>query len=208
MRKKLWRHVSFSSACSCYYRKHPNNNNKICALSSTTCFQQHFHDWFSVLRCNSDLWKLEWTILLFNSNYILHLTNRRKLFAVLVAEYASCSHQTKRLKTDLLGLISSFSKYSFKTGTICLLFLPSHVFTALEFDGNHFGILLWKIVKPRDHNEIKPPIGKIFWKYKTIRHYLVMSQKQLLLSFVNKVYNNYNNLYYLQSNKKYYNLKI
>ena len=26
----------------------------------------------------------------------------------------------------------------------------SHVFTALEYDSNYFGILLWKIVKPRD----------------------------------------------------------
>ena len=34
-----------------------------------------------------------------------------------------------------------------------------------------------------------------------------MSQKQLLCLFVNKVYNNYNNLYYLQKNKKYYNLE-
>ena len=187
--------------------KHPNNNNKICPLPSTTCFQQHFHDWFYVLSCKSDLSKLEWTILLFNSNYIRHLTNRRKLFAIPVAEYASCSHQVRTLKTNPLGLISSFSKYYFKTGTIFLLFLPSHVLTALEYDGNHFGILLWKIVKPRDHNEIKPPIGKIFRKYKTIRHYLVMSQKQLLCLFVNKVYNNYNNLYYLQKNKKYYNLE-
>ena len=137
-----------------------------------------------------------------------HLTNRRKLFVIPVAEYASCSHQVRTLKTNLLGLISRFSKYYFKTGTICLLFLPSHVLTALEYDGNHFGILLWKIVKPRDHNEIKPPIGKIFRKYKTIRHYLVMPQKQLLCLFVNKVYNNYNNLHYLQRNKKYYNLEI
>ena len=60
------------------------------------------------------------------------------------------------LKTNLLGLMSSFSKCYFKTGTICFFFLSSHVFTALEYDSNHFGILLCKIVKPRDHNEIKP----------------------------------------------------
>ena len=30
------------------------------------CFQWYFHDWFSVLRYNSELAKLEWTPLLFN----------------------------------------------------------------------------------------------------------------------------------------------
>ena len=63
----------------------------------------------------------------------------------------------RTLKTNLLGLILNFSKFCFKAGTICPLFLS---FTALEFYSN----LLWKIVKPRDHNEIKPPIGKIFRK--------------------------------------------
>ena len=53
------------------------------------------------------------------------------------------------------GLISNFSKYYLKTGKICLLFLSSHVFSTLEFDSNNFGILLWKIVKLHDHNEIK-----------------------------------------------------
>ena len=72
----------------------------------------------------------------------LYLTNKCKLFSIPVAEYASFSHQARMLKTNLLGLISNFSKYYFKTGTICLLFLLSHVFTALEFDSNHFGILL------------------------------------------------------------------
>ena len=32
-----------------------------------------------------------------------------------------------------------------------------------------------KIVKARDLNEIKPPIGKIFRKYKPIWYYFVMS---------------------------------
>ena len=80
------------------------------------------------------------------------------------------SHQIGMLENNPLGLISIFSKFYFKTGTVCLLFLSSHIFTDLEFDRNHFGILFWKIVKPRDHNEIKPPIGKIFRKYKVIRH--------------------------------------
>ena len=57
-----------------------------------------------------------------------------------------------------------------KICTLCLLFLSSHIFIALEFDSNHFGVLLWKLVNPRDHSEIKPPIGKIFRKYKPIRY--------------------------------------
>ena len=62
--------------------------------------------------------------------------------------------------------MSNFSKYYFKTGTIWLVFFSSHLFTALEFNSNHVGILLWKTVKPRDHNEMKQPIEKIFRKYK------------------------------------------
>ena len=118
--KKLWRHISFSSACFCHYKKHPNNDNKICQLRSSSCFQQRVHDWFCVLRHNSDLLKPEWTLLLFNFNYIRDLTNRRRLFSIPVA--ASFSHQAKTLKTNLLGLISIISKYYFKTSTICFLF--------------------------------------------------------------------------------------
>ena len=77
-------------------------------------------------------------------NYIRDLRNRRKLFSISVAKYASLSHQTRTLKTNLLGLISNLSKYYFKTCAICFFFffLSSHVFTALKFDSNHFGILL------------------------------------------------------------------
>ena len=70
----------------------------------------------------------------------------------------------ERLKLTYNSLISNFSRYYFKTGTLCLLSLSSHVFPALEFDNNCFGMLLWKAVKPHDHNETKPPIGKIFRK--------------------------------------------
>ena len=166
--KEARRHISFSSTCFCYYRKHPYNDNKICPLTFS-CFQQHFHVWLYVLRYNSDLSKLKQTLLLFNFNCIRDLTNRRKLFFIPIAEYASFSHQPRTLKTNLLGLISNFSKYYFKTGAICFLFLSSHVFNALEFYSNQFGILLWKIVKPS--------IGNIFRKYKPIRHYFVMSRK-------------------------------
>ena len=149
MGKKLWIHISFSCTCFCYYEKHPNNDNKICPLPSYSCFQRHLHYWFYVLKYNSDLPKLEWTPL-FNFNYIRYLANRRKLFSIPVAEHTSFSHQAFfshlfTLKANLLGLIANFSKYYFKTGTIYLLFLSSHVFAGLEFDSNHFGILLWKM---------------------------------------------------------------
>ena len=120
---------------------------------------------------------LQKTLLLFDFNYIRDLTNRRKLFSIPVAEYTSFSHHTRTLKTSLLVLITRFFTYYFKTSTISILFLSSHVFTALELDSNHFDFLLWKLVKQRDHNEIKQPIGKIFRKYKPIRHYFVMSLK-------------------------------
>ena len=127
-----------------------------------------------------DLSKLtiKWTLLLFNFSCIRDLAKRRKLFSIPVGEYASFSNEARTLKTNLLRLISNFSKYYFKTGTTCLLFSPAHVFVALICNINHFGILFWKIVKPRDDNEIKPPIGKIFRKYKPITHYFVTSRKK------------------------------
>ena len=109
-------------------------------------------DWCNVLRYNSDPSKFEWTLLLFNFNYIPDLINRRKLFSIPIAEYASFSYQVRMLKTNLLGLISGFCKYYLKTVTICFLFFSLHVFAILKFDSNHFGTLLWKIVKLRDHN--------------------------------------------------------
>ena len=131
-KNNMGRHIPFCSTCFCYYRKHSNNDNKIWPLPSSSCFQQHFHDWFYVLRYNSDLQKLEWTLLLFSFNYIRDLTNRCKLFSIPVAEYPSFSHQARTLKTNLLLLIPSFSKYYFKAETICLLFLSSHLFTTLH----------------------------------------------------------------------------
>ena len=84
--------------------------------------------------------------------------------------------RSERFKLIYYVLISNFSKHYFKTGAVCFFF-SSHVFTALEFGKNRFGILLWEIVKPPDHNEIKPPYGKIFQKYKPIRHYYRRPQK-------------------------------
>ena len=86
------------------------------------------------------------------------------------------------IKTNALGLISIFSKYYFKTGIISPLSISSYIFTPLEFDSSHFGILLSKAVKPRDHNEIKPPIRKIFSKYKPIRHYFVIIIVVIIMS--------------------------
>ena len=60
------------------------------------------------------------------------------------------------LKTDLLQIHINFFTYYFNR--LCPRFLFSHVFTTLEFDCDYVGIFLVKIVKPRDHNEIKSPI--------------------------------------------------
>ena len=73
--KKLWRHALFPYTCFCYYRKHPNNDNKICHLSSSAFFQQHYHYWFSLLRCNLDVTKLEFKLLFFNFNQIRYFNH-------------------------------------------------------------------------------------------------------------------------------------
>ena len=66
----------------------------------------------------------------------------------------------ERWKLTYYRLISNVPRCYFKTGTISPLFLESHVFAALEFDSNYFGILLWKIIVPRDHNDSKRPLQK------------------------------------------------
>ena len=62
----------------------------------------------------------------------------------------------ERLKLTYYSLVSNFPRYFFKTGTLGVL---CHAFAALHCDSNYFGILNSKI-KPRDHNETKPPTGK------------------------------------------------
>ena len=85
----------------------------------------------------------------------------------------------RMLKTHLL----QFNNKPFLNINLTLVHLPqlahftSHAFTTLECDSNYFVILLWKIIKPYEHNKIKPPIGKLFHKYKPITHYFVMFQK-------------------------------
>ena len=110
----------------------------------------------------------------------------------------------ERVKQIYCSLISILSIYYIQTGTLCLPFLSSHIFIALEINSDYFGILPWKIVKPRDHNEMEPPIGKIFRKYEPIRHYFVMSRKLLSRPFLNEIYDNCNKVFYLQKNKKSY----
>ena len=58
---------------------------------------------------------------------------------------------------------SPFQSLTLKQVQISSFFLSPYVFTALAFYSNHFGILHWKIVKPRDHNEIKPPSDIFLW---------------------------------------------
>ena len=84
-------------------------------------------------------------------------------------------------------------------------FLCSYIFATLEFDSNYLVSFLWNIVKLPDHSEVKPPIGKIFWKYKPIRHYLVMSSKIIVVLLCKQVYDSCNKVSYLQKNKKSYN---
>ena len=144
MGKKLWRYISFSSTYFCYYRKHPNNNNKIYSLLSFMTDSQYL-----------GIIQIWWNL----NEYYYYLTSP-KSFIYQIALHssrwnASFRHQIRKLKTDLLQFNINFSRHFFKTSTLCLLFLSSHV-----FDSNYFGILLWKIVKRCDHNETKPPIGK------------------------------------------------
>ena len=109
--KKLVTHISFSYTCFIYYRKHPNNDNMICRLPSSACFQQHCHEWSfisalpSVLRNKSDLPRLEWRLFSFNFGKICNLTNRHKLFSIPVAQYVSFSHHAKTYPLQFITLI-------------------------------------------------------------------------------------------------------
>ena len=191
MGKKLWRHILFLSHLSVITGnilitiiRFSLYNLLLASNSTFTTDYRHLgtiqirrnlnEHYYHLISTTSVIWQIDANCSLFKSLNMLPFHIRIRM-----------------LKINLLGLISNFSKYFFKTGTNGLLFLSSHVFNALEFDSNHFGILLWKIVKPRNHNEIKPPIGKIFWKYKPIRYYFAMSQKKLSCSFLNKVYDNF-----------------
>ena len=133
MRKKLWRYTSYSSTCFWFYRKNPTNTNKIYQIPSAS---------FSGGRFNSDLAKLQWTPPLFIFNLIRDFSNKRKLFTIPVAEESMLLFHVliERFKLIYYSLIFNFSKHFFKIGIICLIFLSFHLFTALEFDSNYFGI--------------------------------------------------------------------
>ena len=160
MGKKLWGHISSSSS---HYRKYTNTDNKVYSLASA-CFQQLFHDRFSVRRYNSDLKKPEWTPLLLNSTkfVICQIAENYSLFQSL--KMLPFHIRPEPFKLAYYSLIWNLSRYYFKIGTLCLFFLSSHVFPTLKFDRNYFVILLWKIQNPRDRNKTKPPIEKIFPK--------------------------------------------
>ena len=114
MGKKLWRyiynsppHVSVITGNILITRIKFARYHLLLATNSTFLADSMY------LGCNSDLSKLEWTSLLFNFNYIRDLTKTRKLFSIPVADYASFSHQARTFKTNLLGLISNFSRIPF-----------------------------------------------------------------------------------------------
>ena len=157
-------------------------------LASSACYKQHFEEWFSVFKCNADLRKLEWTPLLLTSikSVICQIDVNCSPFQSL--NIVLFHIRAEYLKSTYYSLISIFSRYYFETDKVCFFHSSSHVFPDIDFDSNYFGIPLSQIVKPRDHNETKPLKGKIFQKYKLIRHYFSMSKKKLPCSFVNKVY--------------------
>ena len=107
MGKRLWRHISFSSTCFCYYRKHVNDDKKICLLPCSSCFQQHFHDWFYGLRYNSDLPKLEWVIWRVEANFSpFQLLNMLRLIII----YRSSRPEVLCKK----GVLRNFTKFTGK----------------------------------------------------------------------------------------------
>ena len=71
--------------CFYYYRKNPNNDNKICPVTSSFCLQQHLTDfmYLSTIQICRNL--NEQTAI--SVNYIRDLTNKCKLFSIPVAEY-------------------------------------------------------------------------------------------------------------------------
>ena len=105
MGNKLWRHTTFYSTCLCYYRKHPNNDNKICPLPYSACFQQHFHDWLSVLYNLDD----HHYYLAPNKSVISQIDPIPSQFITIpAAEYAPFSHPTRTVKTELSQFIINF----------------------------------------------------------------------------------------------------
>ena len=131
----------FTSTCFSYYIKHPHNDNKICPLLSFMTDSKYLG--------TIQIW---WNL---NEHYFYLTSTKSVIFQI----DANCSpFQSLNMLPFHIRLVSNVSRYFFKTGTFCLLFLSSHVSPGFQFDNNHFDIPLWKLVKPRDPIETKPPI--------------------------------------------------
>ena len=161
--------IELSTTCFYYYKKHPNSDNKFDHVLHA--FNSSFMTVSLYLR-KIQIWR----------NLNVHCYYLISTKSVIWQIDANCS-SLQSLNMPLFGIMPERLKliyyqiYYFKIGIICPLFLSSHVFSGLECGSNHFGILIWKIVKPRDYNEIKLAIGKIFRKCIPISHYFVKSQK-------------------------------
>ena len=121
-----------------YCRKHHDNDNQICGryhllLASNSIFMAD-----SLYLGTIQIW---WNL---NENH-WYLTSTKSLICQI---RANCSPfqslnmlpfhiRLERLKLIYYSLISNFSKYYFNTGTICLLFLSSHVFNVAELNSNY-----------------------------------------------------------------------
>ena len=169
MRKNLWRHISFSSTCSYYYRKHPDQDNKICPQPSFVTNSQYL----GTIQIRQNLNKCHY-----------YLTSTKSVICQIdpnCSPFQLLNMLLFYIRLELLKLIFYRLIYFFLYITLKLAHSASFIFPcihrALEFDSNYFSIVPWKMLKPRDHNETKPPIGKIFQKYKPIRHYFVMPRK-------------------------------
>ena len=136
--------MSFSCKCFCYYRRH-SNNNKICLLPSSACFQQRFHDWFFVLWYNSDEQHYYLTP---TKSVICHIYAVSPFQLLSMVPFTSGYRYTKNWSVTVN--YNCFYIF-FITYTICLYFLSSHVLTALEFDRNYFAISFEKL---QSHNSI------------------------------------------------------
>ena len=92
MTKKLRRHIWLSSTCFCHYRNILIIEIRFsCNYLLLTTDSQYLH--------TIQIWR---NLNEYDFNQIYDLSNKSKLFSISVAEYASFSHQTRTLETDLL----------------------------------------------------------------------------------------------------------
>ena len=112
MDKKLRTHISFSSTCFCHYRKYLNNDN--ISLGTVQIWQNLNELHYYLTLTKSVICQIDGNCSL--CQWLNMLPFKVKL---------------KRLKLIYFSLISIFSKFQFKTGTLCPLFLPSYLFSHL-----------------------------------------------------------------------------